>query len=52
MYTKEELNNMAYMDVLECKPPQRSEKEYIDAFNSWRHLQKYPGDDEWHDCHD
>ena len=44
----EDLNHLAYMDVLDCKDPQRPEdKEYMDAYHFWRPLQHFPGDEHY-----
>ena len=38
-------NHMAYMDVLECKPPQHPhDEEYMKNYDFWRPLQKFDDD--------
>jgi hypothetical protein len=44
--TKEEKNHQAYMDVLDCLDPSfLDDEEYMQSYNFWRPLQKYPFDD-------
>ena len=43
----DQLNSKAYEDVFECKPPSLpDDKEYMECYNFWRPLQKFPGDDD------
>ena len=43
----DELNHKAYEDVLDCKDPSMPDnEEYMQCYNFWRPLQRFPGDDE------
>lgn len=43
---RENLNHLAYMDVLDCRGPSMPDNEvYMECYNFWRPLQKYPDDD-------
>jgi hypothetical protein len=41
---KDDWNNMAYCDVVDCKPPQHDNEEYMVSYHFWRPLQKFPED--------